>query len=49
MLDKDLRHRNVIVVSLQGARSVRRFCTCTLRIPEGLGDLTRKIPKGIED
>ncbi|XP_074619647.1 coiled-coil domain-containing protein 22 homolog [Acropora palmata] len=32
----------------EGARSVRRFCTCTLRIPEGLGDLTRKIPKDVK-
>ena len=31
---------------LQGARSVRRFHACPLRAPEGLGDLTKKIPKG---
>ena len=30
----------------QGAKRVRRFHACPLRIPEGLGDLTKKIPKG---
>lgn len=30
----------------QGARSVRRFHACPLRVPEGLGDLTKKMPKG---
>ena len=31
---------------LQGARAVRRFHACPLRVPEGLGDLTKKMPKG---
>lgn len=29
----------------EGARSVRRFHACPLRVPEGLGDLTKKMPK----
>ena len=33
-------------LDLQGTRCVRRFHACPLRIPEGLGDLTKKIPKG---
>ena len=35
-------HHNI----LKGARSVRRFHACPVRVPEGLGDLTKKIPKG---
>ncbi|PFX20789.1 Coiled-coil domain-containing protein 22-like [Stylophora pistillata] len=31
-----------------GARSVRRFHACPLRVPEGLGDLTKKIPKDLK-
>lgn len=33
-------------LDLQGTRCVRRFHACPLRISEGLGDLTKKIPKG---
>lgn len=32
----------------EGARSVRRFHACPLRVPEGLGDLTKKIPKDLK-
>jgi len=32
----------------EGARSLRRFHACPLRIPEGLGDLTKKIPKEVK-
>ncbi|KAM7444037.1 Coiled-coil domain-containing protein 22 [Porites harrisoni] len=31
----------------EGTRCVRRFHACPLRIPEGLGDLTKKIPKDV--
>ncbi|CAH3127234.1 unnamed protein product [Porites lobata] len=32
----------------EGTRCVRRFHACPLRIPEGLGDLTKKIPKDVK-